>query len=96
MNLGWHLLPLVRLSPQRKEGGMQNKVARIPGTSRQSITTVDGTAMQRMYVYLPSHVWHRLQEAARVSGTSVSQQIQLFAISGTASSKETHEHISSK
>ena len=67
---------------------MDNKVNRIPGTSRQSITTADGRQVQRMYVYLPPSIWHLLQEAARANGTSVSQQIQSFAITGTAISKE--------
>lgn len=63
---------------------------RIPGTNRQSVTAADGTAMQRQYVYLPSHIWHLLQESARINGTSVSQVIQSFAISGPANSKETY------
>jgi hypothetical protein len=75
---------------------MHNRVHKIPGTQRQSVTAADGTAMQRMYVYLPSHVWHLLQEAARVSGTSVSQTIQAFATSGTANSKEIHVSTSTR
>lgn len=67
---------------------MHNKVNRIPGTSRQSVTAADGTAMQRSYVYLPSHIWHLLQESARSSGTSVSQIIQAYAISGQQNSKD--------
>lgn len=67
---------------------MHNKVHKIPGTNRQSVTAADGTAMQRMYVYLPSHVWQSLQELARANGTSVSQTIQSFATSGTANSKD--------
>lgn len=67
---------------------MHSRVHKIPGTRRQSVAAADGAALQRMYVYLPLHVWHLLQEAARVNGTSVSQQIQSFAISGTANSKD--------
>ena len=73
-----------------------NKVHKVPGTDRQSVTAADGTAIQRMYVYLPSHVWHLLQEAARVNGKSVSQQIQAFATSGTAKSKENHVSTSTR
>jgi hypothetical protein len=75
---------------------MHNRVHKILGTNRQSVTAADGTAMQRMYVYLPSHVWHLLQEAARVNGTSVSQTIQSFATSGTAKSEETHVSTSTR
>ena len=64
------------------------RVHKVPGTNRQSVTAADGTAMQRMYVYLPPHVWHQLQAAARESETSVSQVIQSFATSGTAKSKD--------
>lgn len=67
---------------------MHNKVCRIPGSQRQSVTAADGTAMQRSYVYLPSHIWHLLQESARTSGTSVSQVIQAYAISGPPNSKD--------
>jgi hypothetical protein len=67
---------------------MHNKVHKVHGTNRQSVTAADGTAMQRAYIYLPSHVWHLLQEAARANGTSVSQTIQSFAISGNANSKD--------
>lgn len=69
---------------------MNQRPTSIPGTKRQTVIAADGTAMQRSYVYLPSHVWHALQELARVNGSSVSQVIQSFATSGTASSKDKH------
>ena len=71
-----------------------HKVNKVLGTNRQSITTADGTTVQRAYVYLPLHVWQALQESARVSGTSVSQVIETFATSGTAKSKENHVNAS--
>ena len=71
-----------------------NKVNRIPGTNRQSVTAADGTPMVRQYVYLQSHLWHKLQESARIAGTSVSQQIAAFATSGTDNSKDQNERTS--
>jgi hypothetical protein len=72
---------------------MHNKVHRIPGTNRQTVTAADGTAMVRRYVYLLPSAWSSLQEKARVAGTSVSQQIATFATSGAVTSKkESHEH----
>lgn len=67
---------------------MSQRPTTIPGTKRQTVTAADGTSMQRSYVYLPSHVWNLLQELARVNDSSVSQVIQSFAVSGTASSKD--------
>lgn len=67
-----------------------NKVTRIVGTDRQTVTTIDGSKVERMYVYLPAHVWHKLQATARSQGTSVSRIINAFATNGTANSKETN------
>lgn len=69
---------------------MQQRATTIPGTNRQTVRTADGTTMQRQYVYLPSHVWHALQQLARANGTSVSQTIQSFALGGKVTSKDTH------
>jgi hypothetical protein len=69
---------------------MRQRPQTIKGTNRQIVTTADGTAMQRAYVYLPSHVWHALQELARAQGVSVSQAIQTFALGGNVNSKVTN------
>ena len=74
---------------------MHNKVHRRPGTNKQAVTAADGTAMVRQYVYLLPSAWSALQEKARVTGTSVSQQIATFATSGAVTSKkENHERTS--
>jgi hypothetical protein len=62
-------------------------VRRIPNTNRQMLTASNG-AIERSYVYLPARIWAQLQELARNSGTSVSQIIESFAISGTAKLKD--------
>jgi hypothetical protein len=63
-------------------------VRRIPNTNRQMLTASNGGAIERSYVYLPARIWAQLQELARNSGTSVSQIIESFAISGTAKLKD--------
>ena len=66
------------------------KPSKIPGTSRQRLTSKDGSSIERSYVYLPSSVWAQLHEMARSSGTSVSKIIQSFANTGAANSKESN------
>ncbi len=66
-------------------------VRRIPNTNRQMLTASNGGVIERNYVYLPAPIWSRLQELARSSGTSVSQIIESFAISGTVKSKESND-----
>jgi hypothetical protein len=61
---------------------------RIPGTARQSLKSVDGTALERKYVYLPASVWEALEASARTSGRSISQLIATFATNGPDNSKE--------
>jgi predicted DNA-binding ribbon-helix-helix protein len=70
---------------------VQQRPSMIPGTRRQTVTTADGTAMQRMYVYLPPRVWAALQAAARRAGTSVSQLIATLANSGTDNLKDKND-----
>jgi len=65
----------------------------LPGTKRQSLTAIDGTAIQRQYLYLPAEAWTALQKKARATGRSVSQVIASFATDGTANLKDqTHEY----
>ena len=68
-------------------------VKNIPGTARQALFSTDGIKLERQYIYLPEVVWKALQQLAKKSGTSVSQQIQSFAISGNVLSKEFNEPI---
>lgn len=63
----------------------------IPGTSRQSVSSADGAALERRYVYLPAYIWERLHSSARLTGTSVSQLIATFAVQGNANSRTTHD-----
>ena len=63
-------------------------VRRILNTNRQELTSSNGGVIERSYVYLPAPIWAQLQELARSSGTSVSQIIESFAISGTAKLKD--------
>lgn len=61
---------------------------------RQKTTTVDGTNLERQYIYLPRMIWQLLQQQARTTNTSVSQLIEHFANSGTANSKESNDRAS--
>jgi hypothetical protein len=63
----------------------------IPNTNRQACTLLDGTRLQRAYVYLPESVWHLLQQQARDSHQSVSQLIETFANSGDDNLKDNNE-----
>ena len=68
-----------------------NRPLTIPGTSRQSVRSADGTALERRYVYLPAYVWERLHSSARLTGTSVSQLITTFAVQGNANSRTVND-----
>lgn len=55
---------------------MASKPVAIPHTSRQCITTSNGTVLERQYVFMPSASWEALQRICYASHRSGSQVIQ--------------------
>lgn len=76
-----------------------SRAIRIPGTSRQKVTTHSGLELERQSVYLPTASWDQLREicyAERLSGSEVIQQLIHLASSGAHKEKHDKHSTSSK
>ena len=66
----------------------------IPNTSRQRITTHDGSVLERQYIFMPAESWAALQRlcyASHQSGSQVIQQLISIADTGNQVKEKTNE-----
>jgi len=66
----------------------------IANTSRQRITTRDGSVLERQYLFMPAESWAQLQRlcyASHQSGSQVIQKLISIADTGTQVKDKTNE-----
>jgi hypothetical protein len=73
---------------------MNSKPTAIPFTQRQSLTSKDGTALQRQYLYAPEATWEALRKLCHAQGRSGSEVFQsLINLASTGTPKDRHDTI---
>jgi hypothetical protein len=73
------------------------KPTSIPFTNRQSLTSKDGIALERQYLYAPAVTWDALRKLCHAQGRSGSEVFQsLINIASTGLQKDTNDTINRK
>jgi hypothetical protein len=71
------------------------KPVAIPFTQRQSLTSRDGIALERQYIYMPPAAWEALRQLCHAQGRSGSEVFQsLIKLASTGTQKDHHDTIS--
>jgi hypothetical protein len=65
-----------------------NKPTAIPFTQRQSLTSKDGTALERAYMYAPPATWEALRQLCHIQGRSGSEVFQSLINLATAGTQK--------